>query len=83
MGFDFSGPVDDDKRIACRLTGLADKSDTQFVHNKEKRFALAPTLSIDFTDDTSLTLQAYLQHDPDGAITAACQPTARRISQPR
>ncbi|PMY65962.1 MULTISPECIES: TonB-dependent siderophore receptor [Pseudomonas] len=66
MGFDFSGPVDDDKRIAYRLTGLADRSDTQFDHNKEKRYALAPTLSIDFTDDTSLTLQAYLQHDPDG-----------------
>ncbi len=66
MGFDFSGPVDDDKRIAYRLTGLADKSDTQFDHAKEKRFALAPTVSIDFTEDTSLTLQAYLQHDPDG-----------------
>ena len=66
MGFDFSGPVDDDKRIAYRLTGLADQSDTQFDHNKEKRFALAPTVSIDFTEDTSLTLQAYLQHDPDG-----------------
>lgn len=65
-GFDFSGPVDDDKRIAYRLTGLSDQSDTQFDHNKEKRFALAPTLSIDFTEDTSLTLQAYLQHDPDG-----------------
>lgn len=66
VGFDFSGPVDDDKRIAYRLTGLSDQSDTQFDHNKEKRFALAPTLSIDFTEDTSLTLQAYLQHDPDG-----------------
>ncbi|WP_212626095.1 TonB-dependent siderophore receptor [Pseudomonas sp. PP3] len=66
MGFDFSGPVDDDKRVAYRLTGLAEQSDTQFDHNKEKRFALAPTVSIDFTEDTSLTLQAYLQHDPDG-----------------
>lgn len=66
VGFDFSGPVDDDKRIAYRLTGLADKSDTQFDHVKEKRYALAPTLSIDFSEDTSLTLQAYLQHDPDG-----------------
>lgn len=66
MGFDFSGPVDDDKRVAYRLTGLADQSDTQFDHNEEKRFALAPTVSIDFTEDTSLTLQAYLQHDPDG-----------------
>lgn len=66
MGFDFSGPVDDDKRIAYRLVGLADKSDTQFDHAEEKRYALAPTLSIDFTEDTSLTLQAYLQHDPEG-----------------
>jgi iron complex outermembrane receptor protein len=66
VGFDFSGPVDDDKRVAYRLTGLADQSDTQFDHNKEKRFALAPTVSIDFTEDTSLTLQAYFQHDPDG-----------------
>nr|BFD38840.1 ferrioxamine receptor FoxA [Pseudomonas sp. FFPRI_1] len=66
LGFDFSGPLDDDKRIAYRLTGLTDKSDTQFDHTQEKRFALAPTLSIDFSDDTSLTLQAYLQNDPDG-----------------
>ncbi|MGE8451223.1 MAG: TonB-dependent siderophore receptor [Pseudomonadales bacterium] len=66
LGFDYSGPLDDDKRIAYRLIGLTEKSDTQFDHTKEKRFALAPTLSIDFSDDTSLTLQAYLQNDPDG-----------------
>jgi len=66
MGFDFSGPLDDDKRIAYRLTGLADASDTQFDHNKEERYAIAPAISIDFTEDTSLTLQAYLQHDPNG-----------------
>lgn len=35
VGFDFSGPVDDDKRIAYRLTGLTDQSDTQSDHNKE------------------------------------------------
>jgi iron complex outermembrane receptor protein len=66
IGFDFSGPLDDDKRIAYRLIGLTDKSDTQFDHAQEKRYALSPTLSIDFTEDTSLTLQAYLQHDPEG-----------------
>lgn len=66
VGFDFSGPLDDDKRIAYRLTGLTDKSDTQFDHVEEKRYALAPTVSIDFSEDTSLTLQAYLQHDPKG-----------------
>ncbi|TWC21306.1 iron complex outermembrane receptor protein [Pseudomonas sp. SJZ085] len=66
MGFDFTGPVDDEQRLTYRLIGLADTSDTQFDHNKEKRFALAPTVNIDFSEDTSLTLQAYLQHDPDG-----------------
>lgn len=66
VGFDFSGPVDDDKRIAYRVTGLTHESDTQFDHNEEKRYAIAPTLSIDFDEDTSLTLQAYLQHDPEG-----------------
>ncbi|KTT14938.1 MULTISPECIES: TonB-dependent siderophore receptor [Pseudomonas] len=66
LGFDTSGPLDADERIAYRLTGLADASDTQFDHNKEERYAIAPSLSIDFSEDTSLTLQAYLQHDPNG-----------------
>lgn len=66
VGFDFSGPLDDDKRIAYRVTGLTHEADTQFDHNEEKRYAIAPTLSIDFDEDTSLTLQAYLQHDPEG-----------------
>lgn len=66
MGFDFSGPADEDQRIAYRLTGLADASDTQFDHNKEERYAIAPAISVDFSEDTSLTLQAYLQHDPNG-----------------
>lgn len=88
MGFDFTGPVDDDKRITYRLIGLADSSDTQFDHNKEKRFALAPTVNIDFSEDTSLTLQAYLQHDPDGGYHGGMpadgtlhQRNGRRISE--
>ncbi|MDE1168692.1 MAG: TonB-dependent siderophore receptor [Pseudomonas sp.] len=88
VGFDFSGPVDEDKRIAYRLTGLTHQSDTQFDHNEEKRYALAPTLSIDFTEDTSLTLQAYLQHDPEGgyhgglpADGALHQRNGQRISE--
>ncbi|WP_455920810.1 TonB-dependent siderophore receptor [Pseudomonas putida] len=66
VGFDFSGPLDDEKHIAYRVTGLTHQADTQFDHNEEKRYAIAPTLSIDFDEDTSLTLQAYLQHDPEG-----------------
>ncbi|MDF5828674.1 TonB-dependent receptor [Pseudomonas aeruginosa] len=66
MGFDFSGPLDEEKRIAYRLVGLGKGSDTQFDHVKEERYAIAPTLAIDFSDDTTLTLQGYLQHDPNG-----------------
>ena len=66
-GFDFSGPLDDDKRIAYRVVGLAHASDTQFEHVAgEKRYAIAPTLAIDFDEDTTLTLQGYLQRDPEG-----------------
>ncbi|MFS0828988.1 TonB-dependent siderophore receptor [Pseudomonas phoenicis] len=88
VGFDFSGPIDDDKRIAYRLIGLADKSDTQFDHVEEKRFAISPTVSIDFSEDTSLTLQAYLQHDPEGGYHGGVpadgslhQRNGRRISE--
>ncbi|MBD1598395.1 TonB-dependent siderophore receptor [Pseudomonas typographi] len=66
LGFDLSGPLDDDKRIAYRLTGLTHRSDTQFDHAEEKRYTLAPSVALRFNEDTSLTLQAYLQHDPQG-----------------
>ncbi|PWU26723.1 TonB-dependent siderophore receptor [Pseudomonas sp. RW407] len=66
LGFDFSGPLDDEKRIAYRLVGLGKGADTQFDHAKEERYAIAPSLAIDFSDDTTLTLQGYLQHDPNG-----------------
>ncbi len=42
MGFDFSGPLDEEKRIAYRLIGLGKGSDTQFDHVKEERYAIAP-----------------------------------------
>ncbi|MBD8495538.1 TonB-dependent siderophore receptor [Pseudomonas syringae] len=88
LGFDFSGPVDDDKRVAYRLTGLVDRSDTQFDHVEEKRYALAPSVSIDFSEDTSLTVQAYLQRDPEGGYHSGVpadgslhQRNGRRISE--
>ncbi|MCY1282630.1 Ferrichrome outer membrane transporter/phage receptor [compost metagenome] len=66
LGFDFSGPLDEEKRIAYRLIGLGKGADTQVDHTKEERYAIAPSLAIDFSDDTTLTLQGYLQHDPNG-----------------
>ncbi|MGC3356706.1 TonB-dependent siderophore receptor, partial [Pseudomonas aeruginosa] len=60
------GPLDEEKRIAYRLMGLGKGSDTQLDHVKEERYAIAPTLAFDFSDDTTLTLHGYLKHDPNG-----------------
>jgi iron complex outermembrane receptor protein len=62
--FDFTGPLDDE-RIAYRLVGVAKDADNQVDGIEEKRYAVMPSLSIDFTEDTRLTLQAMLQHDPE------------------
>lgn len=62
--FDFTGPLADE-RIAYRLVGVAKDADNQVDGIEEKRYAVMPSLSIDFTEDTRLTLQAMLQHDPE------------------
>jgi iron complex outermembrane receptor protein len=85
--FDFTGPLDDE-RIAYRLVGVAKDADNQVDGIEEQRYALMPSLSIDFSADTRLTLQAMLQHDPesgyhgglpaDGTVTSH---NGRRISR--
>lgn len=64
--FDLTGPLDDERRVAYRLTGLARAADTQFGPVEEERYAFAPQLTWDMTDATSLTLHAYLHKDPEG-----------------
>ncbi|MBF7052614.1 TonB-dependent siderophore receptor [Halomonas sp. KAO] len=68
--FDLTGPLDDERRLAFRLTGLARAADTQFSPVEEERYAFAPQLSWDITDATSLTLHAYLHKDPEGGYHA-------------
>jgi len=65
IGVDLGGPLDDDGMLSYRLVGLAEKGDTQYDHVESQRYAVAPSLRIDFSADTALTLQAYLQHDPE------------------
>lgn len=65
-GFDFSNQLGDSGRVAYRLVGKAMGSDSQFDRIQNERYTLAPSLTIDMTDDTSLTLMAYLQREPEG-----------------
>lgn len=66
FAFDITGPMDEDRRVAYRLTGIASAADAQQDKVELERRAIAPSLTWDMTDDTSLTLLAYLQRDPEG-----------------
>lgn len=64
--FDLTGPLGEEQRVAFRLTGIASAADTQFGPAEEERYAIAPRLTWDMTDATSLTVEAYLQDEPAG-----------------
>jgi iron complex outermembrane recepter protein len=65
--FDFTGPLGDSGTMAYRVTALARERDSQFTGVKEERLALAPSLTIRPSKDTTLRLSAYLQRDPEGS----------------
>lgn len=64
--FDVTGPVDDNDRVAMRLTGMTRYADSQFGPLKEQRYAIAPSLTWRISDRTRLELMAYLHRDPEG-----------------
>lgn len=66
FAFDVTGPMGEEQRVAYRLTGIASAADAQQDKVEVERRAIAPSLTWDMTDDTSLTLLAYLQRDPEG-----------------
>ena len=66
FAFDVTGPLTEGDRLAYRVVGKVDAQDTQFKYVEEERYVFAPSLTANFTDDTRLTVQAYLQRDPEG-----------------
>ncbi len=61
--FDVSGPIDGDGDWAYRLTGLARNSDTQVDFINNDRLFLAPSLSWQPSDNTSLVILGRYQND--------------------
>ncbi|MGP3590308.1 ferrioxamine B receptor FoxA [Vagococcus sp. WN89Y] len=64
--FDVTGPVDENDRVAVRLTGMTRYANSQFDHLKEQRYAIMPSLTWRISDQTRLELMAYLHRDPQG-----------------
>ena len=64
LGFDVTGPLNEN--IAYRVVGVAKDADSQVDYVEETRYTLMPSLTLNLSEDTSLDLYAYLQHDPNG-----------------
>ncbi|MGD8106286.1 TonB-dependent siderophore receptor [Pantoea sp. FN0302] len=64
--FDYTNAINN--QWAWRLTGMTRKSDTQYDHAREERYAISPSLLWQPDSDTSLLLKAYLQKDPSGGF---------------
>ncbi|MGF7191819.1 TonB-dependent siderophore receptor [Robbsia andropogonis] len=68
IGYDFSGPVDKNGTILYRITGIGRTAETQVSAIKDQRIAIAPSVTIRPSRDTSLTLQGGYQRDPNGGL---------------
>lgn len=69
VAMDYTNAIND--QWAFRLTGLTHKSDTQYDHTREEKYAISPSLLWQPDEDTSLLLKAYLQKDPSGGYHSA------------
>jgi iron complex outermembrane receptor protein len=63
MALDVSGPLTDEGNVLGRLVMLGRNADTQVDSVPDDRFYIAPSLTLNFTDSTSLTLLSNYQRD--------------------
>lgn len=64
-GFDLGGALTTDGTLSYRLTGTADRNDMQVAGAEQKRVYIAPALTWKPDANTTLTLLAKYQRDPD------------------
>lgn len=70
LGIDTSGPLGDDGDVRYRLVGTYKYREGDIDHTENERFYLAPSLEIDLTNDTMLTLRGSVQHDDAVPVNA-------------
>ncbi|WP_234266267.1 TonB-dependent siderophore receptor [Hydrogenophaga sp. NFH-34] len=68
VAWDSGGALNEDGSLSYRLTALARASDTSVDLTKEARAYVAPSITWKPDADTSLTLLALYQHDPEGGF---------------
>ena len=68
--FDVGGPVDKDKTLLYRVTGIGLNANTQIDHIGEERFAIAPAWTWRPDIDTTITFLTSYRQDPKGGAFA-------------
>ena len=68
--FDVGGPVDKDKKLLYRVTGIGLNANTQVDHIGEQRFSIAPAWTWRPDIDTTITFLTSYRQDPKGGAFA-------------
>jgi iron complex outermembrane receptor protein len=77
VGVDLAGPVNEDKTVLYRLTALVRDSDAQVDKVKDKRYFIAPSITLRSSADTDITFLARFQKaDTNGIGSASFLPAA-------
>lgn len=63
VGVDSSGPVTESGDVRYRLVGTWKERDGDLDHTSNERYYFAPSLAVDFSEDTTLTVLASVQKD--------------------
>jgi iron complex outermembrane receptor protein len=63
LGFDAGGPITSDRQFLYRLTGLVRDADTQVRHAEDNRLFIAPALTWQPTNQTSLTFLGHYSEE--------------------
>lgn len=67
-GFDVTGPLSDDKVWLGRIAGTLFDSKTQVDHTRYQHYDIAPSLTWQPNDKTSLTFLSQFRKDPDSGF---------------
>lgn len=65
IGFDFSGPLNEDETLLYRLTGVGRDANSQVDFAEDQRLSISPALTWQPDADTKLTILSNAQRDPN------------------
>jgi iron complex outermembrane receptor protein len=80
LGFDFSGPADENGAVLYRLTGVARDSGTELPYFPDDKLYLAPAVTFTPDADTTLTVLSEISRTVTGGTSAFYNPAYGVVS---